>query len=52
MIMGFDSDDSTIFDRQVEFIQQSRISFSMSGMLRRFPRRHCTIGLPPRGGST
>ena len=33
MIMGFDSDDATIFDRQVEFIQQSRISFSMSGML-------------------
>ncbi len=33
MIMGFDSDDTTIFDRQIEFIQQARISFSMSGML-------------------
>jgi radical SAM superfamily enzyme YgiQ (UPF0313 family) len=33
MIMGFDNDDTTIFDRQIEFIQQARISFSMSGML-------------------
>jgi hypothetical protein len=33
MIMGFDSDDASIFDRQIEFIQQARISFSMSGML-------------------
>src|SRR3954454_2452655 len=38
MIMGFDSDDSTIFDRQIEFIQQSRISFSMSGMLSAIPK--------------
>ena len=38
MIMGFDNDDSTIFDRQVEFIQRSRISFSMSGMLSAIPK--------------
>jgi radical SAM superfamily enzyme YgiQ (UPF0313 family) len=38
MIMGFDSDDATIFDRQIEFIQQSRISFSMSGMLSAIPK--------------
>ncbi|WP_165068211.1 B12-binding domain-containing radical SAM protein [Paludisphaera rhizosphaerae] len=38
MIMGFDSDDHTIFDRQVEFIQKSRISFSMSGMLAAIPK--------------
>jgi radical SAM superfamily enzyme YgiQ (UPF0313 family) len=38
MIMGFDSDDSTIFDRQIEFIQQSRISYSMSGMLSAIPK--------------
>lgn len=38
MIMGFDSDDSTIFDRQIEFIQKARISFSMSGMLSAIPK--------------
>jgi radical SAM superfamily enzyme YgiQ (UPF0313 family) len=38
MIMGFDSDDSSIFDRQIEFIQQSRISYSMSGMLSAIPK--------------
>ena len=38
MIMGFDSDDSSIFDRQIEFIQNSRISFSMSGMLSAIPK--------------
>ena len=38
MIMGFDSDDSGIFDRQVEFIQNCRISFSMSGMLYAIPK--------------
>ena len=30
MIMGFDSDDEGIFDRQVDFIQHARIPFSMS----------------------
>lgn len=38
MIMGFDSDDSSIFERQIEFIQRGRISFSMSGMLSAIPK--------------
>lgn len=38
MIMGFDSDDAGIFERQIEFIQESRISFSMSGMLSAIPK--------------
>jgi radical SAM superfamily enzyme YgiQ (UPF0313 family) len=38
MIMGFDQDDRGIFDRQIEFIQQSRIAFSMSGMLTAIPK--------------
>jgi radical SAM superfamily enzyme YgiQ (UPF0313 family) len=38
MIMGFDSDDTNIFDRQIEFVQQARISFSMSGMLSAIPK--------------
>lgn len=38
MIMGFDSDDEGIFDRQIEFIQEARISFSMSGMLTAIPK--------------
>ena len=38
MIMGFDSDDATIFDRQVAFIQQSRIAFAMTGLLHAIPK--------------
>lgn len=38
MIMGFDSDDETIFDRQIEFVQQARIPFSMNGMLTAIPK--------------
>ncbi len=38
MIMGFDSDDEGIFDRQVDFIQHARISFSMTGMLSAIPK--------------
>ncbi|MBX6314813.1 MAG: DUF4070 domain-containing protein [Isosphaeraceae bacterium] len=38
MIMGFDSDDETIFDRQIEFLQRARIAFSMSGMLWAIPK--------------
>jgi radical SAM superfamily enzyme YgiQ (UPF0313 family) len=38
MIMGFDSDDRTIFDRQIEFIQKARIPLSMSGMLTAIPK--------------
>ena len=33
MIMGFDNDDETIFDAQIEFVRQARIPHSMSGML-------------------
>jgi radical SAM superfamily enzyme YgiQ (UPF0313 family) len=38
MIMGFDSDDEGIFDRQVDFIQHARIPFSMTGMLSAIPK--------------
>ncbi|WP_165232938.1 B12-binding domain-containing radical SAM protein [Aquisphaera insulae] len=38
MIMGFDSDDATIFDRQIEFIQACRIPFAMTGMLSAIPK--------------
>jgi radical SAM superfamily enzyme YgiQ (UPF0313 family) len=33
MIMGFDNDDETIFDAQIEFVREARIATSMSGML-------------------
>ena len=33
MIMGFDNDDESIFDAQVEFVRRARILNSMSGML-------------------
>ncbi len=38
MIMGFDHDDAGIFDRQIRFIQDARIAFSMSGMLSAIPK--------------
>jgi radical SAM superfamily enzyme YgiQ (UPF0313 family) len=38
MIMGFDNDDIGIFDRQIQFVRESRISFSMSGMLSAIPK--------------
>jgi radical SAM superfamily enzyme YgiQ (UPF0313 family) len=38
MIMGFDHDDEGIFDRQIRFVQESRIAFSMSGMLAAIPK--------------
>jgi radical SAM superfamily enzyme YgiQ (UPF0313 family) len=38
MIMGFDHDDEGIFDRQIEFITEARIAFSMSGMLSAIPK--------------
>jgi radical SAM superfamily enzyme YgiQ (UPF0313 family) len=38
MIMGFDSDDEGIFERQIGFVQESRIAFSMSGMLAAIPK--------------
>jgi radical SAM superfamily enzyme YgiQ (UPF0313 family) len=38
MIIGFDSDDNTIFERQRQFIEQARISVSMTGMLHAIPK--------------
>jgi radical SAM superfamily enzyme YgiQ (UPF0313 family) len=32
-IVGFDSDDETIFDRQLEFINQTAITWAMAGIL-------------------
>jgi radical SAM superfamily enzyme YgiQ (UPF0313 family) len=36
-IVGFDSDDETIFDRQFEFIEKAAISWAMVGMLQAPP---------------
>jgi radical SAM superfamily enzyme YgiQ (UPF0313 family) len=38
MIMGFDSDDATIFDAQRRFIQEARIGMTMMGMLHAIPK--------------
>jgi len=38
MIVGFDNDDSSIFDEQFRFIQEARIPISMTGMLNAVPR--------------
>ena len=38
MIMGFDNDDEGIFERQIRFVQDARIAFSMSGMLAAIPK--------------
>ena len=38
MIVGFDSDDPTIFEEQFRFIQQARIPISMTGMLNAMPK--------------
>lgn len=38
MIVGFDSDDRTIFERQKTFLKQSRITSSMIGMLHAIPK--------------
>jgi radical SAM superfamily enzyme YgiQ (UPF0313 family) len=38
MIIGFDHDDATIFDRQIRFLEESRISLSMTGMLHAIPK--------------
>jgi radical SAM superfamily enzyme YgiQ (UPF0313 family) len=38
MIVGFDSDDNTIFDRQKRFLKESRITSSMIGMLHAIPK--------------
>jgi len=38
MIVGFDSDDETVFDRQFEFLRQSRVVGAMAGMLSAIPK--------------
>jgi radical SAM superfamily enzyme YgiQ (UPF0313 family) len=38
MIIGFDHDDETIFDRQIEFLEQARIASGLVGMLHAIPR--------------
>jgi radical SAM superfamily enzyme YgiQ (UPF0313 family) len=38
MIMGFDSDDTTIFDAQRNFIKDARIALTMMGMLHAIPK--------------
>ncbi len=38
MIVGFDSDDASVFDRQRDFLAQSRIAHVMLGMLHAIPK--------------
>ena len=38
MIVGFDNDDETVFDRQYEFLQKARIVGAMAGMLSAIPK--------------
>src|SRR5262249_33738253 len=38
MIVGFDGDDTRIFDEQFDFIQDARIPISMTGMLNAIPK--------------
>jgi len=38
MIVGFDSDDPSIFEEQFRFIQEARIPVSMTGMLNAVPK--------------
>jgi radical SAM superfamily enzyme YgiQ (UPF0313 family) len=38
MIVGFDSDDPSIFEEQFRFIQEARIPISMTGMLNAVPK--------------
>ena len=38
MIVGFDSDDATVFDAQREFLRESRIVHAMIGMLSAIPK--------------
>jgi radical SAM superfamily enzyme YgiQ (UPF0313 family) len=38
MIVGFDHDDTSIFDEQFRFIQDARIPISMTGLLNAVPR--------------
>ena len=38
MIVGFDNDDTTVFDRQYEFLRRSRVVGAMAGMLSAIPK--------------
>jgi radical SAM superfamily enzyme YgiQ (UPF0313 family) len=38
MIVGFDSDDLSVFDRQFEFLREARIIGAMAGMLSAIPK--------------
>jgi radical SAM superfamily enzyme YgiQ (UPF0313 family) len=38
MIVGFDNDDTTVFDRQYAFLEHSRIIGAMAGMLSAIPK--------------
>jgi len=38
MIVGFDSDEADVFDRQYEFLREARISGAMAGMLSAIPK--------------
>jgi radical SAM superfamily enzyme YgiQ (UPF0313 family) len=38
MIVGFDHDDTTVFDRQYEFLRDARIIGAMAGMLSAIPK--------------
>jgi radical SAM superfamily enzyme YgiQ (UPF0313 family) len=38
MIVGFDNDDETVFDRQYEFLSQARVIGAMAGMLSAIPK--------------
>ena len=38
MIVGFDSDDETVFERQFAFLKQARIVAAMTGMLSAIPK--------------
>lgn len=38
MIVGFDSDDASVFERQFEFLSQARIVVAMAGMLSAIPK--------------
>lgn len=50
MILGFDHDDSTIFQVQEDFIRQARITQAMVGMLTAIPRTplHARLGAEGR----
>jgi len=38
MILGFDNDDATVFDAQVDFLRDARVTHAMVGMLTAIPK--------------